>query len=188
MGLPTPSTKLPARQRQRLRLEAERQRQRQEAGQQEQRRDHAQDPPGCSRPAGPSRSRPSPSPTRPPPKCASARPAWSAQGAKDGLICTFHALGVRLLREDGAALGLKPQFSILDSDDISILKDAGGTTDTATARQRWQWTISLWKNQGLNRRPGPRRQRTTERARGAAMMARSYEERLAPTRRWTSTT
>jgi ATP-dependent DNA helicase Rep len=70
--------------------------------------------------------------------------------AKDVLVCTFHALGVRILRENGEVLGLKPQFSILDSDDVtSILKDAGGTTDAATARQ-WQWTISLWKNQGLN--------------------------------------
>jgi ATP-dependent DNA helicase Rep len=72
------------------------------------------------------------------------------KAAKDVLVCTFHALGVRLLREDGAALGLKPQFSILDSDDVtSILKDAGGSTDVATARQ-WQWTISGWKSAGLN--------------------------------------
>ncbi|MEN9886774.1 MAG: hypothetical protein RL758_1352, partial [Pseudomonadota bacterium] len=70
--------------------------------------------------------------------------------AKDVLICTFHSLGVRLLREDGAVLGLKQQFSILDTDDItSILKDCGGTTDAATARQ-WQWTISAWKSAGLN--------------------------------------
>ncbi len=53
------------------------------------------------------------------------------KAAKDVVICTFHALGVRMLRQDGAALGLKPQFSILDTDDItSILKDAGGT---------WMW-------------------------------------------------
>ena len=70
--------------------------------------------------------------------------------AKEVLICTFHALGVRMLRQDGQALGLKPQFSILDSDDVtSIIKDAGGTVDAATARQ-WQWTISAWKNQGFN--------------------------------------
>jgi ATP-dependent DNA helicase Rep len=70
--------------------------------------------------------------------------------AKEVLICTFHALGVRMMRQDGAVLGLKPQFSILDSDDVtSILKDCGGTTDAATARQ-WQWAISLWKNMGLN--------------------------------------
>ena len=72
------------------------------------------------------------------------------KAAKEVVICTFHALGVRMLRADGQALGLKPNFSILDSDDVtSILKDAGGTTDAATART-WQWTISLWKNMGLN--------------------------------------
>ena len=73
------------------------------------------------------------------------------RAAKDVVVCTFHALGVRMVREDGKVLGLKPQFSILDQDDVtSILKDAaGGTTDAATARQ-WQWTISLWKNMGLS--------------------------------------
>ena len=72
------------------------------------------------------------------------------RSAKEVVICTFHALGVRMMRQDGAVLGLKPQFSILDSDDVtSILKDCGGTVDLATARQ-WQWTISLWKNTGLN--------------------------------------
>jgi hypothetical protein len=76
------------------------------------------------------------------------------RGAKEVLICTFHALGVRMMRQDGAVLGLKPQFSILDSDDVtSILKDCGGTTDAATARQ-WQWAISLWKNTGPERRAG----------------------------------
>ncbi|HET8870715.1 MAG TPA: UvrD-helicase domain-containing protein, partial [Aquabacterium sp.] len=57
--------------------------------------------------------------------------AKSLIGAKASgklLICTFHSLGVKLLREDGEALGLKPQFSILDADDVtSILRDAGGT-------------------------------------------------------------
>src|SRR3954468_11731641 len=55
--------------------------------------------------------------------------------ASEVMICTFHALGVRMLRQDGEVLGLKQQFSILDSDDVlSILKDAGGSTDAATAR------------------------------------------------------
>jgi len=61
-------------------------------------------------------------------------------------ISTFHALGVRILRESGAALGLKPNFSILSADDVTaLLRDAGATTDNALAR-RWQWAISLWKN------------------------------------------
>ena len=98
--------------------------------------------------------------------------------AGEVLICTFHALGVRLLREDGAALGLKPQFSILDSDDVlGLIKDCGATTDAATARQ-WQWAISRWKNAGLDaaaalaQAPGEGERQT------AQLMAR-YEERLA---------
>ncbi|MBA3595477.1 MAG: UvrD-helicase domain-containing protein [Pseudomonadota bacterium] len=97
--------------------------------------------------------------------------------ARGVLICTFHALGVRMLRQDGAALGLKPQFSILDSDDVtSILKDAGGSTDAATARQ-WQWTISAWKNNGLNAAQAEAQASGDEERLIARIMAR-YEERL----------
>jgi ATP-dependent DNA helicase Rep len=99
------------------------------------------------------------------------------RAAKDVLICTFHALGVRIMREDGAVLGLKPQFSIMDSDDVtSILKDCGGTTDAATARQ-WQWTISLWKNMGLNAEQAAA-QAPDENARVIARIMALYQERL----------
>ena len=85
--------------------------------------------------------------------------------AREVVVCTFHALGVRMLRQDGEALGLKPNFSILDSDDVtSILKDAGGSVDAATARQ-WQWIISAWKSQGLN-------------AASAAVQAKDDNERI----------
>ena len=98
--------------------------------------------------------------------------------AKSVLVCTFHALGVRMLRQDGAALGLKPQFSILDSDDVtSILKDAGGSTDAATARQ-WQWAISLWKNMGLNAAQAEAQAKDDNERVTARIMAR-YQERLA---------
>ncbi|MEJ6021695.1 ATP-dependent helicase [Ramlibacter sp. PS4R-6] len=99
------------------------------------------------------------------------------KGASEVMICTFHALGVRMLRQDGAALGLKPQFSILDSDDVtSILKDAGGSTDAATARQ-WQWAISLWKNMGLNAAQAEAQAADDNERITARIMAR-YEERL----------
>ncbi len=99
------------------------------------------------------------------------------KAAKDAVICTFHALGVRLLREDGAALGLKANFSILDSDDVnSILKDAGGSVDAATARS-WQWTISLWKNQGLNAAAAAA-QASNDSERIVARVMAHYEERL----------
>ena len=101
------------------------------------------------------------------------------KAAKEVIICTFHALGVRMLREDGAALGLKAQFSILDSDDVlALLKDCGGTTDAAVARQ-WQWTISLWKNQGLNADTALAQCTVgNDEHRSAAMVMKLYQERL----------
>ncbi len=99
------------------------------------------------------------------------------RAAKDVVVCTFHALGVRMLRQDGAVLGLKPQFSILDSDDVtSILKDAGGSTDIATARQ-WQWTISAWKSAGLNAEQALA-QAADDNERVTAVVMGRYEERL----------
>jgi ATP-dependent DNA helicase Rep len=103
--------------------------------------------------------------------------ALVGRAAKDIVICTFHALGVRMMRQDGKVLGLKPQFSILDSDDVTgILKDAGGTTDAATARH-WQWKISLWKNLGLNAAQALAQGQDEDDRVTAAVMAR-YEERL----------
>jgi len=100
------------------------------------------------------------------------------KAAQKVTVCTFHVLGVRILRQDGAALGLKPQFSILDSDDVtSLLKDAGGTTDAATARQ-WQWAISLWKNMGLNAAMAEA-QATDDNERITARIMVRYEERLS---------
>ncbi|MDO9135328.1 ATP-dependent helicase [Hydrogenophaga sp.] len=97
--------------------------------------------------------------------------------AKKVLICTFHSLGVRLLREDGAALGLKKQFSILDTDDItSLLKDCGGTTDAATARG-WQWAISALKSAGLNSAQALAQAKDENERVTATIMGR-YEERL----------
>jgi ATP-dependent DNA helicase Rep len=97
--------------------------------------------------------------------------------AKDVVVCTFHSLGVRMLRQDGAALGLKPTFSILDTDDVtSILKDAGGTVDAATART-WQWTISGWKSAGLNAEQALALAANDNERQAAVVMGR-YEERL----------
>ena len=99
------------------------------------------------------------------------------KASKEVVVCTFHALGVRMLRQDGEALGLKPQFSILDTDDVtSILKDAGGTTDAATAKQ-WQWTISGWKSGGLNAAQALAMAADDNERITATVMGR-YEERL----------
>ena len=103
-------------------------------------------------------------------------------------ISTFHSLGVRMLRTDGERLGLKPNFSILDSDDVlGVLKDAGGTTDNALAR-RWQWAIGGWKNRGLDAAGAAAEvasggvagdERSAADALVAARVMERYQERLA---------
>ncbi|MCA6215246.1 UvrD-helicase domain-containing protein [Ideonella sp. B7] len=100
------------------------------------------------------------------------------RAAKDLAISTFHSLGVRMLREDGTKLGLKEQFSILDADDVlGVLRDAGSCTDNKIARQ-WQWTISLWKNQGINSSSALSVAKDDNELVAAKVM-RLYEERLA---------
>ncbi|MDD5249065.1 MAG: UvrD-helicase domain-containing protein [Rhodocyclaceae bacterium] len=65
----------------------------------------------------------------------------------DGLtVCTFHALGAKMLRQEARHTGLKPSFSILDAADTGalfqeLLKDA----DKGRVRLI-QNRISLWKN------------------------------------------
>src|SRR4051812_18254923 len=106
-----------------------------------------------------------------------AKQLVGAKAAKDLAISTFHSLGVRMLREDGRKLGLKDQFSILDSDDVlGVLKDAGGATDNKLARQ-WQWTISLWKNTGISSAMAPSVAKDAD-EQVAAKVMRLYEERL----------
>lgn len=61
-------------------------------------------------------------------------------------VCTFHALGVRIIRQESSHCGLKPQFSILDaSDTVQIVSDIARETDKGVAKQM-QWQISSWKN------------------------------------------
>lgn len=61
-------------------------------------------------------------------------------------ICTFHALGLKIIRQEAAHLGLKKRFSILDSTDCSKilteLVQASGKEQIFHIQQQ----ISLWKN------------------------------------------
>jgi ATP-dependent DNA helicase Rep len=110
-----------------------------------------------------------------------AKELVGGRAAKPLVVSTFHSLGVRILRADGERLGLKPQFSILDSDDVlGVLKDAGASSDNALAR-RWQWTISLWKNQGLNSAQAEAEASAAGNADDlvSARVMQRYEERLA---------
>ncbi|MBI5901596.1 MAG: UvrD-helicase domain-containing protein [Rhodocyclales bacterium] len=69
-------------------------------------------------------------------------------GRAEGLIVsTFHALGVRILRQEAGKLGLKPGFSILDAADTTALyQELAGNVDKLRLRAL-QSRVSLWKNQ-----------------------------------------
>jgi len=99
--------------------------------------------------------------------------------AAEGLtICTFHALGLRLLQIEHAKAGLKRGFSVFDTDDVGAqLKDLmpGAKPD---AVQAMQGLISRAKNAGLSPEEaqaaalGPRE-------REAANLYVRYQQRLA---------
>jgi ATP-dependent DNA helicase Rep len=66
--------------------------------------------------------------------------------AKQLTVSTFHSLGVKILRQEAAGVGLKDKFSIMDSDDCyTVVSDLAVTTDKQEIR-RIQNAISLWKN------------------------------------------
>ena len=93
-------------------------------------------------------------------------------------ISTFHSLGVKIMRQEGHLLGLKKQFSVLDSDDVlSLIKDAGATTDIAMAK-RWQWAISGLKNKGLNAEQALSLA-TNDEERQIALVMAQYQDRLS---------
>lgn len=66
--------------------------------------------------------------------------------AKGLTISTFHALGLRFLRQEAAHFELKPDFSIMDAtDSLAVIQELLATTDKARLRAVQQ-AISLWKN------------------------------------------
>ncbi len=66
--------------------------------------------------------------------------------AKKLTVSTFHSLGVKILRQEAQAVGLKDRFSIMDSSDcFSLVQDLAVTTDKQLIR-RIQTALSLWKN------------------------------------------
>ncbi len=92
-------------------------------------------------------------------------------------ISTFHSLGLKIIRGDAAALGLKPGFSILDPDDIEpIVAELIATTDRTRARAA-QWTISRWKNALVGPAAAAKTARDDDEA-AAAFAYRRYDEAL----------
>ena len=70
----------------------------------------------------------------------------SGKDAKGMTICTFHALGMQILREDAGLLGYKKQFSIFDTADTGkIISELLGAPDKQDIRLA-QSLISNWKS------------------------------------------
>ncbi len=69
----------------------------------------------------------------------------SGKDAKGMTICTFHALGMQILREEAGLLGYKKQFSIFDTADTGkIISELLGAPDKQDIRLA-QSIISNWK-------------------------------------------
>ena len=65
-------------------------------------------------------------------------------------VCTFHALGLRILRMETAQMGYRPGFSIFDPQDCAnvvrdLVPDGSSREELEALRNR----ISSWKNQAL---------------------------------------
>ena len=98
--------------------------------------------------------------------------------AADGLtICTFHALGLKMLQIDHAKLGLRRGFSIFDADDSAAqFKDLlpGVKPDVI---QLMQGLVSKAKNAGLSPEEAHAASHSAREFEAAALYAR-YQERL----------
>jgi ATP-dependent DNA helicase Rep len=92
-------------------------------------------------------------------------------------VSTFHALGARILRQEAAALGLKPRFSILDAADAAaLIAELAKETDKGRVRGL-QERISAWKNGLLGSEAATSRaQDALESA--AAVLYQQYERTL----------
>ena len=99
--------------------------------------------------------------------------------AADGLtVCTFHALGLRILQIEHEKLGLRRGFSIFDSDDtLAQMKDlmAGAKPDAVQAMQS---LVSTIKNAGLSPEQAEQAARSAREHEAASLYAR-YQQRLA---------
>jgi DNA helicase-2/ATP-dependent DNA helicase PcrA len=76
-------------------------------------------------------------------------------GAVEGMpwLGTFHSIGVKLLRKHAEMVGLKSDFTILDTDDvirlIKQLIQAEGLDDKRWPAKQFAGMIDNWKNKGL---------------------------------------
>jgi len=100
--------------------------------------------------------------------------------AAEGLtVCTFHALGLRILQVEHAKLGLKRGFSIFDAEDSAAqLKDLLPPGSKPDAIEAAKQLVSRAKNAGLSP-DGAAAAAGSVREREAAALYARYQQRLA---------
>jgi DNA helicase-2/ATP-dependent DNA helicase PcrA len=94
---------------------------------------------------------------------------------------TFHAIGVKILRRHAEMVGLKPDFTILDTDDqIRLLKqllEAENIDEKRWPARVLAGLIDSWKNRGLSPDKVPAGEAASFAGRGGQLYA-AYQERL----------
>jgi ATP-dependent DNA helicase Rep len=99
--------------------------------------------------------------------------------ADDITICTFHALGLKLLQIEHAKLGLRRGFSVFDADDsAAIVKDLAPKAAKPDALFALRGLLSQAKNAGLSPEQAAEVARSAREREAAAIYA-EYQARLA---------
>ena len=102
-----------------------------------------------------------------------------AATAAELTVCTFHALGLKILQVEHARAGLRRGFSVLDADDSQgILKDLAPKGIKNDALFALQSLLSRAKNEGLGPDEAGARA-ASAREREAAAIYAAYQKRLA---------
>ncbi len=92
-------------------------------------------------------------------------------------VCTFHALGLHILRSEARRIGYKPRFSVLDAHDAhALLADLLKAPDKTTLK-RAAAAISHWKN-ALVTPEAALAAAADEAERQAALAYRAYQDHL----------
>ena len=107
------------------------------------------------------------------------RKLLDAKTAKQLSISTFHRLGLNMLQQDGAGVGLRKGFTIFDqSDSMSVLRELISENNSAIEERTLQNMISGWKNQFIDA-DAALLSSVDDQERGAAILYKSYTEFLA---------
>jgi len=101
------------------------------------------------------------------------------EAAQELNVCTFHALGLRIVQIEHAKLGLKRGFSVLDADDsAAIIKDLAPAASKPDQLFALRQLVSGAKNSGLDPEQAMAAARGAREAEAARVYA-SYQKRLA---------